>query len=203
MWSVLWCIIGNNHERRISTLSRNLFQQQQIFPFVVWPLALGLFCIKVGSSYWPLGPRPIRAKTDLGWKLFNWPKDPTQEGKKGAASARFLSFLQDLSDSSTQKLGFHIREVSTASCCKALRHNLYPLFCWNGFGEGLLRSRKAVPAFYQRNFLAEIIWFTVRNTFPSGSCELLRPIFNWICRRSWAPGFYLIVQMHKSTRWKS
>merc|ERR1719341_1584808 len=33
-----------------------------------------------------------------------------QEGKKGAASARFLSFLQDLSDSSTQKLGFHIRE---------------------------------------------------------------------------------------------
>ena len=91
----------------------------------------------------------------------NWPKAPTQEGKKGAASARFLSFLQDLSDSSTQKLGFHIREVSTACCCKALRHNKFPFFKWFRWR---VRSRKAVPAFCWHSFIWIVALFVLKTS---------------------------------------
>jgi len=52
--------------------------------------------------------RPYQGRHSQGEE--SWTCGSYQEGKKGAASARFLSFLQDLSDSSTKKLGFHLRE---------------------------------------------------------------------------------------------
>lgn len=175
-------VIGNHHERSTST-------QKQNFRFFV-ASALGFFCRQVVGFYWPWAP-------PKNWRLPNWPRPPPRRAKRGRLAP-------DSCPSSRTSLTAQLRnsaftyERSLQLAVVKLCDIINSLFL-NGFGEGLGVARLSPP--FVDILLYELSHCSCWKLPPSGSRELLWPIVNWICRRSWATGFLFQSVLTKNAKY--